>query len=757
MNEAVKARSMVSIGRAVLACALFGTVAHAQQAPGPSVIKPAVIAPAVITTEPLVQPEPLIAPVVKARLADPSRVFAVTLARAPATAMSKSATVDSRTGVPLQIGFPRPVPGLQTSTATLAHLDWQGVSSGSRVAAFSVTSTGAQSLRVGIRVFAMPPAALLRFYAPAEGEVFEATGAQVKDAIERNLNAGEEDEDAHTYWSPVIEGEAAVVEVELPSGTSLETFAIAAPTVSHLVTSPGQAFAMPKAAAASCELDSMCYSAWSTQSNAVARIAFTSGGSSFLCTGTLVAGTGEAALVPFFLTANHCVSTQASASSMQSYWFYRSTACDSNLRNPSFVALGGGATLLYASATTDTSFMRLNSTPPAGAVHAGWQVGSILPLGTGLTGIHNPGGDLQKISFGSLTGYQTCSPPDAGQFSCSNSNGLSGTFYESTWSGGIAEPGSSGSGIFADNGHYLLGQLYGGTSSCSDSGADVYGRFDVAYNAALAPYLNGTATGGPAPPTGSGVTGGTPAPAPAFVPAFNYSALWWNPAESGWGLSVTQHNSALFAAWFVYDSNGSPRWVVMPNGTWTSKTSITGDLYATTGPASVNNFDPAQVRTQSVGSATLSFSSATDAVLTYTVNGVSGTKAITQEQFGVPDTTPTASYADLWWNASESGWGLSIAQQDRTLVPVWYVYGPSGQPQWFVMPGGTWSGNTYTGTLYRTASAPVPFYGGVFDPKSVAVSVAGSMSLTFLGVSTAIMTYTLDGVEGGLTITRQPF
>ena len=130
---------------------------------------------------------------------------------------------------------------------------------------------------------------------------------------------------------------------------------------------------------------------------------------------------------------------------------------------------------------------------------------------------------------------------------------------------------------------------------------------------------------------------------------------------------------------------------------------------------------------------------------------------ITQEQFGVPDTTPTVNYADLWWNSQESGWGLSIAQQDRTLFPVWYIYGTFGQPQWFVMPGGTWSGNTYTGTLYRTASAPAPFYGGALDPKGVSASVAGSMSLTFSGVSSAIMSFTLDGVDGSVTITRQPF
>jgi lysyl endopeptidase len=745
----MKERFSARVAPAIVACALFGTLAHAQQAPAPSVI----------TVEPEVQPKSLVAPIPKARLANPSRIFKVTLPLASLPALGKSAT-ESRLGVPLQIGFARSVPGLETVAATSARLDWQATSAGSRVAALSVTSSEAQSLRVGLRIFAMPAEALLRFYAPTEGEVVEATGAQVREAIERNLNAGEEGEDARTYWSPLIEGATAVVEIELPAGTSAETFGIATPTVSHLVTSPGRNFAMPaaKAAAASCELDVMCYSAWSNESNSVARIAFTSGGSSFLCSGTLLADNVPATQVPFFLTANHCVSTQAGASSIQSFWFYHSTACTVSpavaVPNPLTASLGGGATLLYASAVTDTSFLRLNSTPPAGAVYAGWQVGSVPPLGTSVAGIHHPGGDLQKITFGNMSSYGTCAATSPGQFTCRAASSPLATFYEAAWSSGITEPGSSGSGVFLNSGHYLVGQLYGGTSSCSNAGSDFYGRFDVAYNAALAPYLNGTSTT-PTPPSGSG----TPVqpPPPTFVPALNYSALWWNSAESGWGLSVTQHNAALFAAWFVYNSSGNPRWVVMPGGTWTSPTSITGDLYSTSGPASVNNFDPSQVSTLRVGSATLSFSSATRGVLAYTVDGVSGTKVITPQPFGFPDTTPTANYADLWWNSSESGWGLSIAQQNRTLFAVWYAYGAFGQPQWYVMPGGTWSGNTYTGTLYRTASAPAPFYGGAFDPKGVSVSVAGSMSLAFSGVSSAIMSFTLDGVDGSLTITRQPF
>ncbi len=39
--------------------------------------------------------------------------------------------------------------------------------------------------------------------------------------------------------------------------------------------------------------------------------------------------------------------------------------------------------------------------------------------------------------------------------------------------------------------------------------------------------------------------GGMPGPTP------NYQGLWWNPAESGWGLHLTQQGDILFAWWFT--------------------------------------------------------------------------------------------------------------------------------------------------------------------------------------------------------------
>jgi hypothetical protein len=735
--------------RGALACALFASFAHAQEVPAP---------PDEIRAEPEVQGEPAVAPAPKARRADPARILSVTLSQAASVAMNKSETVADKSA-PVQIGFGRAVPELAAGHETLAHLDWQELAEGGRVSAFSVTSPDAAAIRAGLRIVSLPEGTLLRFYAPAEGEVFETSGAEAEAIIALNLAAQGEGEDARTYWSPVIEGPSVVVEIEIPADADAARVALEAPAISHLITSPGRDFALPSPkAAASCNLDSMCYQGtWGNESNAVARIVYTSGTSSFLCSGTLLVDRDPASAIPYFLTANHCVSTQASASSLQSYWFYRSSACDSGTRGASRT-LTGGATLLYASSNTDSSLMRLNSTPPAGATYAGWLVGSIPPLGSRITGIHHPTGDLQKISFGSLRNYASCSATGADSFSCRGGSSLGSTFFETTWSSGITEPGSSGSGLFLDNGHYLIGQLYGGSGACGASGTDFYGRFDAAYNAGLASYLGGAAaTGGGGGGGGGGTTPTAPAGPSTFTPALNYSALWWNPSESGWGLSVTQHGSQLFGAWFAYNASGNPMWVVLPAGTWTSATTFTGDLYSTSGPPSTGGFDPSRVGSTRVGTATLSFANADAGVLTYTVNGVAGSKSIRRQSFGVVDNTPVTSYGDLWWNASESGWGLSINQQYRTIFAVWYTYGEFGQPVWYVMPGGSWSGDTYAGTLYRTTAAPLEFFRDPFNASRVASTAVGALSLRFSGANSATMSWTIDGISGSKAVTRQPF
>ena len=139
-------------------------------------------------------------------------------------------------------------------------------------------------------------------------------------------------------------------------------------------------------------------STWGNESLATARMVFMSGGSSYVCTGTLMNDNDPSTYIPFFLTANHCIPTQTVASTLQTYWFYRASSCNSGSLSPSTQTLTGGATLLYASSVTDTSFMQLNSTPPAGALYSGWTA-NLPALNTPGTAIHNPKRRFAKDQF----------------------------------------------------------------------------------------------------------------------------------------------------------------------------------------------------------------------------------------------------------------------------------------------------------------------------------------------------------------------
>jgi len=114
-----------------------------------------------------------------------------------------------------------------------------------------------------------------------------------------------------------------------------------------------------------------------------------------------------------------------------------------------------------------------------------------------VTGIHHPLGDLQKINQGSVSGFGSCtSGGTSGSFSCSSANPSTAKFVMSIWNLGTTEAGSSGSGLFSAIGgsRYLIGQLYGGSASCSvRNGADAYGRLDIAYYAALSRWLSAPA------------------------------------------------------------------------------------------------------------------------------------------------------------------------------------------------------------------------------------------------------------------------
>ena len=250
--------------------------------------------------------------------------------------------------------------------------------------------------------------------------------------------------------------------------------------------------------------------------------------------------------------------------------------------------------------------------------------------------------------------------------------------------------------------------------------------------------------------------------------AVNYTSLWWNPDESGWGLNVNQQGDTLFATLFTYDTTGAPLWLVMSNGALQADGSYKGDLFLTNGPAfNAVPFTPLGAGNLSrVGSMTLAFSSPTAGTLTYTVNSITVTKAIQQQVFGAAPATCVATsasrkdltnYQDLWWNPSESGWGLNLTQQGNTIFGTLFTYDAAGHPLWLVMSAGQkQSDGSYAGDLYRTTGSP--FYSQPFPPIGAAnLAKVGTMSLRFSDGETGTLTYSVDGAPVTKAITRQVF
>ncbi|WP_422848605.1 trypsin-like serine peptidase [Acidovorax sp. M14] len=388
-----------------------------------------------------------------------------------------------------QIGIARNVPTLAKVADFSDQIRWYFTERGTQVAAVSVTSQGAKGVRLGVLVRGLPSGAMLRFYAQAGGKALEMSGEKIAALISSNLQAGTPDEAAHTYWSPDFGGEETTLEIEIPAGASTASVKLAIPRLSHYLVSPEEAVSQDFAKvgeSGTCEIDATCKPEFSSQGRSVARMLFVRNARTYLCTGTLLNDV-RSSRTPYLLSANHCISTQAEASSLMTDWFYRSSACNSGSLESSAQRRIGGATLLYATANTDTSFMRMNDTPPSGVVYAGSYFGTLDP-GNILAGIHHPQGDLQKFSSGTLVRYSMCSSEV-----CFSSNTVSGTFLTMGWQQGVTEGGSSGSALFHTLGErrYVVGQLYGGASSCqAPAGLDHYGRFDVAYRSAIQQWLN---------------------------------------------------------------------------------------------------------------------------------------------------------------------------------------------------------------------------------------------------------------------------
>jgi hypothetical protein len=270
-------------------------------------------------------------------------------------------------------------------------------------------------------------------------------------------------------WTPSVAGDSVAIDVDLPARAVAagERFHFKIDEVAELVqvaADGSAAIGKDTSGNGPCNVDLSCAPAGQLPGltsfrHAIATINFMEQGGSFLCSAGLLNTTSNSGK-PYLLTANHCISDQGGASSIEADWDYYTSSCNGNPPDISTVPKSFGSTLLATgSADTSSDFtLLLLHGLPSGRLFLGWNANASATVdGTLLYRLSQPGGGPMNYvvtqSDSTVTGPD-CSGPRP-QFLYSKTI-LGGTFG-----------GSSGAPALLQNGQ-VVGQLYGGCNNSDD-------------------------------------------------------------------------------------------------------------------------------------------------------------------------------------------------------------------------------------------------------------------------------------------------
>src|ERR1700676_3460563 len=112
--------------------------------------------------------------------------------------------------------------------------------------------------------------------------------------------------------------------------------------------------------------------------------------------------------------------------------------------------------------------------------------------------------------------------------------------------------------------------------------------------------------------------------------AVDFTDIWYNPAENGWGVNVVQSDAFIFLTFFIYGADGKPTWYT-GQVTLDASGNYNGGLYATTGTYYIS---PWAGGSPPVAVGTVSFqpTGPYTAKLIYTVTGVGTVTKTIQRQ-----------------------------------------------------------------------------------------------------------------------------
>jgi len=108
--------------------------------------------------------------------------------------------------------------------------------------------------------------------------------------------------------------------------------------------------------------------------------------------------------------------------------------------------------------------------------------------------------------------------------------------------------------------------------------------------------------------------------------AANYQDWWWNPSIVGAGINIGQQGNTIAAAWYLFDADGHPTFLTFAGQLVGNQ--VSGNLYRTEVSGGV--------ATNSVGSATFTFTDDNTATLSYTLFGQPGSIVLNRFTYASP-------------------------------------------------------------------------------------------------------------------------
>lgn len=269
---------------------------------------------------------------------------------------------------------------------------------------------------------------------------------------------------------------------------------------------------------------------------------------------------------------------------------------------------------------------------------------------------------------------------------------------------------------------------------------------------------------------------------PQTANQFDLSGAWFEPATAGQGLMVEMYTSTarggaapyLFAGWFTYTDRiggvAEHDWYAL-EGTGT----VDGRVFPLTiGRPNANVFDNGAPAGAPVvlGTATLTFSSCTQAVLDYQFNAAGGSRSgqvVLQRllsNVACDEATPVANAprgflnSGAWYEPATAGQGLlfELNPTDRQLFGAWYTFAASAPAdyRWYTLQLGN-----VDPAATRLAAVPVfETTGGRFDRnETTSIRQVGEATIEFTGCTTGTLSYRftvgeLAGRTGDIPLSR---